>query len=275
MPRFAYDAWRGALALQVAGVSAILPLDWNRDFKMDLAVAGRGGIRLFTQQANGSFTDATAKTGQRDQRRLPSACGPPTSRWTAISILIAGVRGAAPVVLRNNGDGTCAAAEAIHRRRRACAGSRGAISTATAIPTRRCSASVATCICSRTVRAASSARWRAPAGLGTTVALTIGDANGDGVLDLVTLESAGAMRRFSRKGDAWDAQTLATWPDRIDAGGGRRAIACSSPTWTTTAPSTWSCRARVARASGSRVTPTISRAPRSAWSGGRLQPWPT
>ena len=56
----------------------------------------------------------------------------------------------------------------------------------------------------------------APPGLGTTVALTIGDANGDGVLDLVTLDSSGALRRFSRKGDSWDAQTLATWSERID-----------------------------------------------------------
>jgi hypothetical protein len=56
----------------------------------------------------------------------------------------------------------------------------------------------------------------APPGLGTTVALTIGDANGDGVLDLVTLDSSGALRRFSRKGDAWNAQTLATWSERID-----------------------------------------------------------
>ncbi len=65
-------------ALQVAGgPHGILPLDWNRDFKMDLAVAGRGGVRLFTQQTDGTFLDATREGW--GARSTPTAFGV----WTA------------------------------------------------------------------------------------------------------------------------------------------------------------------------------------------------
>src|SRR5262249_43091198 len=55
--------WRPSSIAAIAGVSAVLPLDWNRDFKMDLAVAGRSGLRLLTQREDGSFADVTAQTG--------------------------------------------------------------------------------------------------------------------------------------------------------------------------------------------------------------------
>src|SRR5262245_29244701 len=82
-------------------------VDWNRDFKMDYAVCDKTGVHVFVQvseQAGGTFRDATPKTDP-----LTADC---FGVWAAdVEMdgdvdLIAGVRGAAPVVLRNNGDGS-------------------------------------------------------------------------------------------------------------------------------------------------------------------------
>ncbi|HKP13863.1 MAG TPA: CRTAC1 family protein, partial [Blastocatellia bacterium] len=84
----------------------VLALDFNYDFKMDLALAGAGGFKLYRQEANGSFTDASAK--------LPAAItgGAYRGAWAAdvemdgdLDIVLGVVNGP-PVVLRNNGDGT-------------------------------------------------------------------------------------------------------------------------------------------------------------------------
>src|SRR5207248_5743914 len=39
----------------------VLALDYNYDFKIDLAFAGAGGFKLYRQEANGTFTDVSAK----------------------------------------------------------------------------------------------------------------------------------------------------------------------------------------------------------------------
>src|SRR5581483_1061619 len=86
------------------GVAA---LDFNYDFDPDLALAGAGGIRLF-QQKKGAFTDVTAKSG------LPADVlnGAYYGVWAAdiesdgdLDLVLAPMKGA-PLVLRNNGDGT-------------------------------------------------------------------------------------------------------------------------------------------------------------------------
>ena len=84
----------------------VLALDFNYDFKMDLAFAGEGGFKLYRQEANGTFTDATAK--------LPAQVtgGAYRGAWAAdiemdgdLDIVLGATNGPA-VVLRNNGDGT-------------------------------------------------------------------------------------------------------------------------------------------------------------------------
>jgi len=42
-------------------VNALVALDWNHDFRTDIAMAGSGGMRLLLQDEKGGFTDATAK----------------------------------------------------------------------------------------------------------------------------------------------------------------------------------------------------------------------
>ncbi|MGH9960570.1 MAG: FG-GAP-like repeat-containing protein, partial [Pyrinomonadaceae bacterium] len=86
----------------------VLPIDFNYDFKTDLVLAGRGGLRLMRQDADNTFSDATNLT------KLP---GPITSAsylgaWAAdieadgdLDIVL-GVENEGARVLRNNGDGT-------------------------------------------------------------------------------------------------------------------------------------------------------------------------
>jgi Tfp pilus assembly protein PilF len=85
----------------------VLQLDFNYDFKTDLVLAGDGGVRLYRQEAGG-FLDVTHET------KLPKTVieGRYTGAWAAdieadgdLDIVL-GTRDAAPVVLRNNGDGS-------------------------------------------------------------------------------------------------------------------------------------------------------------------------
>ena len=39
-----------------------MPVDFNYDFKMDLVLAGEGGVRFLRQESPASFTDVTAQT---------------------------------------------------------------------------------------------------------------------------------------------------------------------------------------------------------------------
>jgi cytochrome c-type biogenesis protein CcmH/NrfG len=87
---------------------SILPVDFNYDFKMDLVLAGEGGVRFLRQESPASFTDVTAQT------KLPPAVlnAAYTGAWAIdveadgdMDILLGSSQGA-PLVLRNNGDGT-------------------------------------------------------------------------------------------------------------------------------------------------------------------------
>ncbi|HUE84240.1 MAG TPA: FG-GAP-like repeat-containing protein [Pyrinomonadaceae bacterium] len=87
---------------------SVAALDFDYDFRMDLAVAGPGGFRLYKQGDDGSFSDVTAGT------RLPGAITRAELHgvWVAdieadgdLDIVIAPRQGPA-LVLQNNGDGS-------------------------------------------------------------------------------------------------------------------------------------------------------------------------
>ena len=86
----------------------ILPIDFNYDFKTDVVLAGAGGLRFLRQETPSSFTDVTKQT------KLPASVlnAAYTGAW-AVDIeadgdldIVAGSKNGAPLVLRNNGDGT-------------------------------------------------------------------------------------------------------------------------------------------------------------------------
>ena len=128
----------------------VLQVDFNYDFKTDLVLAGAGGVRLMRQDSPDKFTDVTAQT------KLPKAMldARYTGAW-AVDIeadgdldIVMGAKEGAPLVLRNNGDGTFTADSSVCAEFPACADLRGQISTGTAIPTRRSSTAPGGCTCS-------------------------------------------------------------------------------------------------------------------------------
>lgn len=101
----------GRIIPGTAGAARMLPVDLNYDFRTDLVVAGPKGLRLFQQSESGAFADVTSAA------RLPGTVtsGVPAGLWAADTDLdgdldvIAAPDAGAPVLLRNNGDGTFAA----------------------------------------------------------------------------------------------------------------------------------------------------------------------
>jgi tetratricopeptide (TPR) repeat protein len=88
----------------------VVAADFNYDFKMDLVLAGAGGVRFFRQENPAHFTDVTSQT------KLPQSVidGKYTGGW-ALDIeadgdldILLGTASGNPIVLRNNGDGTFA-----------------------------------------------------------------------------------------------------------------------------------------------------------------------
>ena len=86
----------------------ILQLDFNYDFKTDIALAGEGGVRLFRQEGEGHFIDVTNQAGLPRtvlDARYQGAWAADIESDGALDIVL-GSREAGPVVLGNNGDGT-------------------------------------------------------------------------------------------------------------------------------------------------------------------------
>lgn len=103
-------AFPGGAAAEPPGPAGVLALDANYDFKTDLVLAGAGGLKLYFQGDGGAFADVTSKA------TVPADIASAAYRgaWAAdvdsdgdLDVVL-GPRAAAPIVLRNNGDGTFA-----------------------------------------------------------------------------------------------------------------------------------------------------------------------
>ncbi len=99
----------GGPADEVPAGAAVTAFDMNYDFRMDLAAAGPGGVRLYRQRADSSFQNVTENAVPSDVRDQKFA-----GAWPAdldmdgdLDLVLARTSGA-PVTLRNNGDGTFA-----------------------------------------------------------------------------------------------------------------------------------------------------------------------
>jgi tetratricopeptide (TPR) repeat protein len=212
------SGWSGPSA------SGLLALDWSRDFRMDLALAGAGGLKLLVQRSPGEFADVTAEAA-RNGAAVSADC---VGVWTAdIEMdgdldLIVGVNAGPTVVLRNNGDGTWRRlpvfSDVVGLKEFAWGDlDRDGDPDAVLLD----GAGVVHVFENR--QAGQFRPIPLPADVSGVIALAVGDINADGVLDLVTLDANGSLRRISaatgtggRPSDPqrWDEQQLGSWADR-------------------------------------------------------------
>jgi Tfp pilus assembly protein PilF len=193
------------------GPDSVLAADLNYDFKPDLVLAGAGGVRIFRQATASSFTDVTAQT------KLPKTIldASYTGAWAAdieadgdLDIVLGAPQGK-PTVLRNNGDGTFAALTPF-------AGVSGLQGFAWADFDADGAPDAALIDGAGHLHVFSNQRGgqfreRSLPTLPAVKAIAVGDVNDDGVLDLIAVQSDGAIVRLSDKneGQAWDVATIA------------------------------------------------------------------
>ena len=116
--RFPFPTGTGPAGPAPPTGNGLLALDWNGDYRMDLALAGPGGLRLWAREEEGDgFTEATPAPA--DPAGADPAVAAPAAAtldawgvWAAdtemdgdLDIVLAAAAGA-PAVLRNNADGT-------------------------------------------------------------------------------------------------------------------------------------------------------------------------
>ncbi len=194
--------------------NGLLPLDWNNDFRTDLLLAGHGGLRFYEQQADGAFTDVTAKT------KLPDDVlrGDYAAAWAAdvdldgdLDIVVARRTGS-PLLLQNNFDGTFSSRPIFDEVDGARAFVWADIDNDGA-PDAAFLDSKGKLHVYSNERSGHFEPWPVKPPDDVFVALAVGDVNHDGVLSIIALRQDGTIVRIADrdKRSAWDVSELAKW----------------------------------------------------------------
>ncbi len=194
----------------------IVAADFNYDFKMDLVLAGEGGVRFFRQEDPAHFTDVTGQT------KLPQSVidGHFTGAW-AIDIeadgdldILLGTASGIPILLRNNGDGTFAVthpfAEISGIQQFAWVDLNGDGNPDAAIVD-----GAGNLHLFLNQRSGNFIESKQPAVTTQVKAIAVADADSSGVLDLIAVEANGSVVRISATGSAgsWSAAEIARVPN--------------------------------------------------------------
>jgi tetratricopeptide (TPR) repeat protein len=205
----------GGAAATPPSPHGILALDLDSDYRMDLALAGAGGLRIFRQKEDGTFADVTTAAGLDPGLSGAASYG----AWAAdIEMdgdldVVLGLREAVPTVLRNNGDGTFGVLHPFE----AISGLRdfawadldgdgdpdaGLLDDSGGL---------------RVFANERSGQFRprpVPGALGRPVALAVADVDADGTIDLLALREDGSVLRISdaEEGRAWGVAEVVRRP---------------------------------------------------------------
>jgi tetratricopeptide (TPR) repeat protein len=193
--------------------AAVVAVDYNYDFLMDLVLAGPGGLRLLRAEET-TFRDVTAEALPAAAVRDVYAAG-----WAAdldmdgdMDLVLARVEGP-PAVLRNRGDGafeTAGGFEDVARLRDFVWVDVDAEGTADAVLLD--AAGRVHVYLNRRFREPQFEPQPLPAMPAAISAVGAADINGDAVVDLVVLDAGGTATRLSLRDGEWETGALARWP---------------------------------------------------------------
>lgn len=197
----------GGAPVRAVGVTA---LDYDYDFRIDLLLAGSGGLRLLRQDGTGALVDVTGRAVAPSVAR-----GAYAGAWAAdldmegdLDLVLGSLEGP-PAVLRNRGDGTFERSSAfggVTRLR----GFAWADLDADGDP------DAALLDAAGRLHVFINGRYRIPqfqphplpASIGSVHAVAAADLNRDAVLDLILLGADGRVRRLSLGADGWEVEDL-------------------------------------------------------------------
>jgi hypothetical protein len=204
--------WSAAAGAGPPTSDAVAAADLNYDFRMDLALAGAGGLCLLRQGDAGRFADVTALT------KLPPTLlrAPASGVWPAdidtdgdLDLVLA-PRDAHPIVLRNNGDGTFTPRDlfaAVTRAR----GFAWADLDGDGVPDAAFLDGAGVVHVFVNLRGGNFHAEALPPAYGHAVAIAAAEQSGDSLIDLLVLSRDGAVTRLSRKASdgTWEGKALA------------------------------------------------------------------
>lgn len=202
------------------------PLDWNYDFRSDLALAGAGGLKLLQQTKDAVFADVTARA------KLPDAVAkaPLHGVWAAdtemdgdLDLILAPVSGP-PLVLRNNADGTFTPQRPFKEVQEVVEFCWGDLD-ADGDPDAAMRDAEGRLHVFTNERSGQFLPRSVPEGIGPIASITIADINNDFLLDVVALKADGAVTRLSAKDDgtAWETAEITRWQNPSAALSGGKA----------------------------------------------------
>lgn len=190
--------------------TGLAALDWNNDFRVDLLGSGPSGLRLLTQTGTGEFNETEIRlTGTAQPVAGATGAWPADIEMDGDLDIVLGVADAPPQVLRNNGDGTWEVMAPF-------AGPAGLRSFVWADldhdgdpdAALRGSSGDVEVFLNLQSGAFTPVDAAVPAG---AIALTAGDIDSNGVLDLISIDRAGSLRRTSSVADGWETADLVQW----------------------------------------------------------------
>ena len=202
---------------------SILAIDWNYDFRMDLVLAGGGGLRLFRQTDDGTFADVTLEAVNATVAGMDCfGVWPADIDMDGDLDVVVGLRSLPHIVLRNNGDGTFLVVRPFPN----VTGLQDFVWADLDLdgdPDAGLLDTEGVVHVFRNEQGGSFRPWPTPVELGAVAGITVGDLNADGVLDLVALEADGTVTRLSATGNrhAWELQPVTVWaavPNAAPAG---------------------------------------------------------
>ena len=193
---------------------SILPIDFNYDFRTDLVLAGAGGLRFLRQDDPTKFTDVTAQTKLTKAVVTASYTG----AW-AVDIeadgdldIVLGSASGLPVVLRNNGDGAFQPSHPF-------AGVSGirqfvwADLDGDGNPDASLIDGAGHLHFFHNERSGKFTEQALPANLGIVKAIATADADHDGILNLLAVQSSGSILCLSKTESTWNTSEIARVPN--------------------------------------------------------------